>query len=120
MPKTLRTLAWAVPLAGAALVLAWLLAVLFLPWDLLYWGEISAGNALVSKIEVFKSNHGRLPDPKNVQEVVGLGFELRTGYYPQYRPFGRDHYEIEYNMVFDGPRIIYSSSTSAWRCELCN
>jgi hypothetical protein len=92
----------------------------YLPWTLAYWSEIKQGDQLVSKIESFRGRHARLPNPEKTEELLPLGFELRIGYHPEYRLTGSKAYELEYYIGFDGPRIIYSSSTKQWRCELCN
>jgi hypothetical protein len=80
--------------------------------------EITEGNAIIANIEQFRREHGRLPDENKPDEVTALGFELRTGYHPDYRPTGSE-YEIGYYFGFDGPYIIYSSKMKEWRCELC-
>ena len=119
-----KTALWTVPAytaaAIAALIVALVLLKLFnvLPWRLEYWMEITAGNAIIAKVEQFRIEHGRLPDENKPDEVTALGFELRTGYHPDYRPMGTE-YEIEYYIGFDGPQIIYSSKMKEWRCELC-
>jgi hypothetical protein len=89
-----------------------------LPWRAAYWMDISEGNAIIANIEQFRIEHSRLPDENKPDEVTALGFELRTGYQPDYRPMGSE-YEIEYYIGFDGPRIIYSSKAKEWRCESC-
>lgn len=120
MRRRILAVVLGVPLAAMALVLAWVLALQFLPWELLHWSEIRSGNLLASRVEDYRREHGYLPDPENVEEVVGLGFELRVGNYPDYRLAGRDGYEIQYYMGFDRPILIYSSMSGNWRCELCD
>jgi len=89
-----------------------------LPWQVEHWLDIKAAHAIIANVEQFRSAHGRLPDYNNPDELIALGFELRVGYHPDYRPTGSE-FEIEYYYGFDGPRIIYSSETKKWRCELC-
>jgi hypothetical protein len=109
----------AIGLTVCALAIAWLLALRFLPWDILYFSQIRDGKELIARIEAFKNHHGRLPDPANVNEVLKLGFELRTGYYPDYRVSG-GNYELWYSFGFDGPTIKYWSGSGKWYCELCD
>ena len=80
--------ATAIAVGLCALAIGWVLALRFLPWDVLYRGEITKGNELVARIESFKARHGRLPDSANVTEVLNLGFELRVGYHPDYQVSG--------------------------------
>ena len=120
----MKTALWKVPLYSAAalfiLVAVWLALVVYLPWQILYWPEIRAADAIIANVEQFRREHGRLPDENKPDEVTALGFELRVGYYPDYRPSG-DEYEVVYYFGFDGPRLAYSSKTKTWRCELgCN
>ena len=100
------------------LLAGWLLAVSLLPWDVLYWREIRSGDRLVLAIESFERLYGRLPDADNPEELIKLGFELRTGYYPDYNVTGKT-YELSYSMGFDGPTIKYLSADRKWACDLC-
>jgi hypothetical protein len=118
--RKLTTAIWAVPLAVGALIVVWSALLPFLPWKVVYWGEMRQGDALVSNIESFRKKNARLPNPEKTEELVSLGFEVRVGYYPEYRLAGGGEYEIEYYIGFDGPRIIYSSNTRQWHCELCD
>lgn len=104
--------------ACIGLVAVWIFLAFthLLPWKLEYRAEMSAGNVLIAKIENFRKEHGRLPDAEKPQEIVPLGFELRTGYHPDYKVAG-DYYEITYVFGFDGPYIVYSSRTKQWRCD---
>jgi hypothetical protein len=118
--KTPRRMAPVYAAAALASVIAAMLALRLsnvLPCRLVYLMEIKAGNALIAKVEQFRVEHGRLPDEKKPDEVTALGFELRAGYHPDYRSMGTE-YEIGYYFRFDGPNIIYSSTTKDWRCEL--
>jgi hypothetical protein len=85
-----------------------------------YRSEMRHGDRIVGEIEHFREVHARLPDPARPDELLPLGFKLRISYQPEYRLTGDNDYEIEYYIGFDGPRIIYSSATRQWRCELCN
>ena len=118
--RKLLAAVWAVPLAVGALLVGWLLVFPHLPWTVAYWSEIRQGNQLASKIESFRERHARLPNPEKTEELLSLGFELRVGYHPEYRLMGSNAYELEYYIGFDGPRIIYSSNTKQWHCELCD
>jgi hypothetical protein len=62
----------AIGLTICALGIAWFLALRFLPWDIVYISHIHKGNELIARVEAFKSQHGRLPDPANVNEVLKL------------------------------------------------
>jgi hypothetical protein len=113
-----KTALWRVPAYASVVVVVLVFAGVFRlgPWRLAFWMEITAGNAIIAKIERFRVEHGRLPDPDKHDEDTALGFELRTNYYPDYLPMSTE-YEIVYDIGFDGPRIVYSSSTKGWRCE---
>jgi hypothetical protein len=119
-----RRTVWAVPLAALALLpLLWIVGIValpYLPWKLVYACEIRQGNEIVSKIEDFRQRYRRLPDPDDTEAMSALGFELIIGYRPAYRSVGQEAYELEYYVGFDGPRIIYSSTTRQWSCEMCD
>src|SRR6266571_5637872 len=116
-PNKVAKVVAGIGLTLCALVVVWLLALRFLPWDILYTRQIKRGNELITGIESFKAHHGRLPDPGNVDEVLKLGFELRTGYYPEYHVSG-GNYELWHSMGFDGPTVKYRSASGQWYCEL--
>ena len=118
--RTLITALWVVPLAAVVLLVGWILVFPYLPWKVAYWSEMNQGDRIVSKIESFREQYARLPNPEKTEELLALGFELQVGYRPEYRIVGSNAYEIEYYIGFDGPRIIYSSITKQWRCELCS
>jgi hypothetical protein len=102
------------------LVLAWALSPLYLPWKVLYWGELRSGDRIILNIENFRAKYNRLPQPEKTDEVLPLGFELRVGYYPDYKLIKPGEYELEYSFGFDGPNLRYSSLAKQWTCELCN
>jgi hypothetical protein len=69
---------------------------------------------VIANIDEFKRKKGRLPDPNNMEEMLGLGFELRTDYYPGYEHRGPNYYILSDSFGLDGPRVIYRSETKTW------
>jgi hypothetical protein len=103
----------------AFFVFAFVLSPSYLPWKMVYWKELRNGDRIISNIGKFKEKNNRLPRPEMTDEVLSLGFELRVGYYPDYKITKPGEYELEYAFGFDGPYLRYSSSTEQWTCELC-
>ncbi len=116
---------WSARLAWTALVLLLASAVLgisapLLPWNVRYWNDTWTGDRIISKIEAFRREHGRLPNSHNTEEMVPLGFEdALVDYRPEYEPVGRNAYQITYVEGLDGPNIVYSSITRQWSCDAC-
>jgi hypothetical protein len=120
VPRKRIAVLWVAALLLLVLLVLWGAAIRLLPWNVLYSSEMMRGDELVLNIENFRKQHGRLPNSEKTEEVVSLGFELLASYYSIYRPTGEGaSYEVEYYVGFDGPRIIYSSNTKQWHCELC-
>ena len=70
---------------------------------------------IISRIETFRELHGRLPDPEVHKEMKDLGFELQTGWTPDYRAVDANHYQITILSGFDGPHDQWDSSLNQWR-----
>lgn len=112
--------AWIGGLVAIAALMCWIVLVKFLPWNVLYWSDMREGDYLIAKVEKFRTRNGRLPNPAQPEEMVGLGFkDLSIEYRPDFKPVGSNDYELVYQSGFDGPYIKYSSLTKQWICELC-
>jgi len=70
---------------------------------------------LIENIETLKKQQGRLPDLNNTEEMLALGFELRVGWYPEFKPLNATDYELWLYTGFDGPYEMYSSQSRTWQ-----
>ncbi len=80
--------------------------------------ERAAVEQLGTRIDQFREQHGRLPNPENHEEMRAWGFELRVGWHPDFVALNTTDYELWLYYGFDGPHSVYSSREKAWREEL--
>ncbi len=70
---------------------------------------------IISGIEEYRRQEGRLPDPDNHPLMQSLGFELGgVGWDPDYRSLGATNYCITIWNGFDGPHQFYESKSEEW------
>ena len=71
---------------------------------------------IIAKIEDYRRQEGRLPDPDDHSLMKSLGFELGgVGWHPDYQPLEPASYRITLLKGFDGPYWIYESQSASWR-----
>ncbi|HYF36985.1 MAG TPA: hypothetical protein VD994_16930 [Prosthecobacter sp.] len=69
---------------------------------------------LIARVEEYARVHGRLPDPNDETLMGSLGFELRTGWHPDYKPGEGGAFVITLWEGFDGPYWTWDSSSRTW------
>lgn len=70
---------------------------------------------LAKRLERYQEQHGYLPNPDDIQTMQALGFELRTGWYPDFIPITETQFELWLYNGFDGPHMVYHSTSKEWR-----
>lgn len=84
-----------------------------------YWdsrAEFRKANRINAAIEDYRTTHGRLPNPRNQEVMMSLGFELRTGWHPDFRvETEKGLYRITIIDGTDGPYWTYDEITRTWR-----
>lgn len=115
MPRVM----WVV-MAIALLAVLVPLTLHYLPWRYAYWLDMRRAEHIAANIEALRARTGRLPNDHDNAEMRALDFELRIGYVPELVELSDTDYELVYHFGFDGPDLVYSSTTRGWRCELCD
>ena len=86
-----------------------------LPWQFWFRDEIIAGNKIAENLENYKSLHGKYPSSDSVDIMLNLGFQLHTGYYPEYTLINDSTYSLAYNYGIDSETLQYLSSSRQWK-----
>ena len=84
-------------------------------WLFLMGGfERMSADRIISRIEEYRRREGHLPDPANHSLMQTLGFELRVGWHPDYKPVDATNYRITILEGMDGPYWFYESKSREW------
>lgn len=90
------------------------LAGVLLVFHLWRWDRTKSEH-IAHEIDLYIHQHGKLPDPNDHPVMLGLGFELRVGWHPDFHALEKERYELTLYDGFDGPYWIFDSATQDWR-----
>ncbi len=80
--------------------------------------DIDFGNQLISHIETYKLENGKLPETDDWKTLTALGFKIElTGTKPAYTKIDDENYELVYLEGFDGPYLLWNSKTKEWKVD---
>lgn len=79
-----------------------------------YFQDQWHGERVVEAVEAYRVEHGALPDVEDQEVMLGLGFELTEGWYPDFQVLEGGEYRLVFLKGFDGPYLIYDSRKRVW------
>jgi hypothetical protein len=86
-----------------------------LPWQFWFREEIVAGNEIAKNLENFRQQHGKYPNPDSIKIMLNLGFQLHTGYQPEYAVINDSTFSLTYKFGLDSELLQYLSSDRQWK-----